>query len=408
MTNKTVKNTWQKVKVGELCHIKHGYAFKGEYFSNIGNYILLTPGNFTESEGIILKGEKEKFYTGKFPEEYILKIGDLVVVLTDLKQSAPYLGAPGFVKYNNLLHNQRLGLLQNINEELIDKNFLYWIFQSHSYRAQVRGSASGSTVKHTAPERIYACEVLIPEDKSTQQKIASILSAFDDLIENNTKRIKILEDTAQLIYKEWFVDFKFPEYEKVKMIESGTEFGEIPEGWEVKNVGDVLKKIKRQKKLKKQDYVDCGSLPVVDQGSGLVGGYTNDVESLYEGDLPVIIFGDHTRRLKFIDFPFVVGADGTQLLIANTKRLPITLFYYALKSIDLSNFAYARHFKFLKAEKIIVSDEKTAEKFHQFVSPMREEIKNLTIQNQKLRQTRDLLLPRLVSGEIDVSDLDIN
>lgn len=210
---------------------------------------------------------------------------------------------------------------------------------------------------------------------------------------------------AQLIYQEWFVNFRFPGHEKAKFVNS--ELGKIPEGWEVKKVGDILEKVKRRKKVKKQNYESDGTIPVVDQGRDFTGGYTTDIETLYSTPLPIIVFGDHTRVLKYVDFSFACGADGTQLLRENTEKMPVPLFYYALKSIDLSDFAYSRHFKFLKEKKVLVPDRQTSGSFERVVNPMRDQIKCLLNRNNNLRRTRDLLLPKLISGELDVSDLDI-
>ena len=211
---------------------------------------------------------------------------------------------------------------------------------------------------------------------------------------------------AQNLYREWFVKFRFPGWEKARFVDS--PLGRIPEGWEAVKVGEVLKKVKRGVKIKKKDYVTEGLIPIVDQGKDFIGGYTDNTESLISDDLPVIVFGDHTRVLKFIDFSFACGADGTQLLKSNDKRLPMTLFYYALSSVDLSDFAYARHFKFLKEENLLLPVKSIADFFDQIVSPMREQIRSLMKKNAALRRTCDLLLPKLISGEVDVSDLDIN
>jgi type I restriction enzyme, S subunit len=109
---KTQQENWQRTRLGDLFKIKHGYAFKSKYFSDSGNYIVLTPGNFTERDGLVIRNGKEKYYNAKPPEEYILNKGDLLIVMTDLKQSAPYLGAPGVVpERRRFLHNQRLGLI---------------------------------------------------------------------------------------------------------------------------------------------------------------------------------------------------------------------------------------------------------------------------------------------------------
>jgi len=94
-------------------------------------------------------------------------------------------------------------------------------------------------------------------------------------------------------------------------------------------------------------------------------------------------------------------------LKSNDERMPMTLFYYVLSSIDLSDFAYARHFKFLKEESLVLPEKSIAGFFDQFVSPLRDQTRALMKKNIALRQTRDLLLPRLISGEVDVSELDI-
>ncbi|MEI7901474.1 MAG: restriction endonuclease subunit S, partial [bacterium] len=212
-------------------------------------------------------------------------------------------------------------------------------------------------------------------------------------------------EMAQNLYREWFVKFRFPGHQPARFTDS--LLGPIPERWEAVKVGDILKKVKRGDKIQKQDYAEEGLIPVVDQGKEFIGGYTDNAESLISYDLPLIVFGDHTRVLKFIDFPFACGADGTQLLKSDDKRMPMTLFYYALLSIDLSDFAYARHFKFLKEEPLVLPVKSIADLFDQFVSPLRDQTRLLIQKNTALRRTRDLLLPRLISGEVDVSELDI-
>lgn len=119
-------STRHRRKLGELFRIKHGYAFKGEHFANSGKYILLTPGNFEAEGGLKLKGEKEKFYAGDFPSEFLLRRGDLLVVMTDLTQDARILGSPAVVPNDELfLHNQRLGKVVNVDKTKVDSSFLY-------------------------------------------------------------------------------------------------------------------------------------------------------------------------------------------------------------------------------------------------------------------------------------------
>ncbi len=283
--------------------------------------------------------------------------------------------------------------------------FLFYYFFSKEWRNVIaQNTLIGSTVDRIPIAKFPDFPITIPP-LPAQRKIASILSAYDDLIENNLRRIKILEDMAQSLYREWFVKFRFPSHEKTRMVDS--PLGKIPEGWEVNKVGGLLKKIKRKKRVKKQDYELDAAIPVVDQGRDFIGGYTSDLETLHDNPLPIIVFGDHTRVLKYVGFPFACGADGTQLLLPNTERMPTSLFFYALRSIDLSDFAYARHFKFLKEQGILVPDEQVAQSFAQVADPIRDQIRCLLRRNATLRHTRDLLLPKLISGELDVSDLDI-
>jgi type I restriction enzyme S subunit len=187
---------WRERRLGGFFRIKHGFAFKGEFFADDGRYILLTPGNFHADGGIKIKGDREKYYTGEFPSEFLLKKGDFLLVMTDLTQNAPILGSPGIVpESDRFLHNQRLGKVMALNETEMDWGFLYHLFNLPSVRAQIKASATGATVKHTAPDRIYDVKVRIPQ-VHVQRRISAVLSAYNHLIENNTRRIKILGEVA--------------------------------------------------------------------------------------------------------------------------------------------------------------------------------------------------------------------
>ena len=286
----------------------------------------------------------------------------------------------------------------------LESQFLYYWLQSSQGKAELKKCTIGSSQSAYTIVLLKEMEITLPP-LPVQRKIAAILSAYDDLIENNLRRIKILEEMAQNLYREWFVKFRFPGHDQTRFVDS--PLGRVPEGWEVRKITELLKKVKRGLKIQKKDYAEKGFIPIVDQGREFLGGYTEDIESLNSGELPLIIFGDHTRILKFIDFPFACGADGTQLLKSNNERMPMALFYYTLLSIDLSDFAYARHFKFLKEKPIILPSLEISMSFEDFVLPLREQIRSLMQRNANLRRTRDMLLPKLISGAVDVSDLDI-
>lgn len=142
-----------------------------------------------------------------------------------------------------------------------------------------------------------------------------------------------------------------------------------------KSVGELLEAVPRQAKIKRSEYQESGNYPIVDQSQADVSGYTDDEIWLYRGELPVVIFGDHTRLLKFVDFPFCVGADGTQLL-RPIKGNDIRYFYYALRNIDLTNYGYERHFKYLKEERIPVPPLRVQQRIAHILSAYDELIEN--------------------------------
>lgn len=229
-----------------------------------------------------------------------------------------------------------------------------------------------------------------------QNKIVDILSAYDDLIENNEKQIQLLEEAAQRLYKEWFIDLRFPGHEDVEIVDG------IPEDWKMEPVGSVIKTVPRTLQIKTKDYLPDGTIPIIDQSREFIAGYTNLEDAIVLSETPVIVFGDHTRILKYIQFPFAKGADGTQLIISNTELMPEPLIYLSLLSVDLSNYHYARHFKYLKEEMIIIPSQEIADSFNNIVDPLFKRVQVLRNINRNCEQARDRLLPKLMSGEIEV------
>ncbi|MBU2565188.1 MAG: restriction endonuclease subunit S [Candidatus Thermoplasmatota archaeon] len=132
-----------------------------------------------------------------------------------------------------------------------------------------------------------------------------------------------------------------------------TELGELPEEWGVVNILKTLAEKKfKVGKIKQLDYKKIGKIPVVDQGNNHIAGYSDDEEKAYKGDLPVVIFGDHTRIIKYIDFPFIIGADGVKILLPNRDMFHPKFFYYTLLNLQIESRGYNRHFSILK-EKVI-------------------------------------------------------
>lgn len=306
------------------------------------------------------------------------------------------------VPFENLRINSGM-LILRANPKSISPHFLYYYLRSKIFQERMRSVQSGAAQPQLPISTLLTLDMLMPPIL-VQNEIAKVITALDDLIRTNLRKIETLEKTAILLYKEWFVNFKFPGHEKIEMIDSGhPDYDMVPNGWSVCKVGDILSSNPKSEKLKTTDYLQSGKYPVVDQGQDFIAGYTNNLSAVISEAYPIIVFGDHTRALKLINFPFARGADGTQLIISSKKEMPQHLFYQSLKYLDLSNHHYARHFKFLKDSAILIPTEEIAVKYESIAVKIYPLIYNLRLQNNSLSKIRDLLLPKLISGEIDVS-----
>lgn len=198
---------WVEKSLGSVFKVKHGFAFKGEYFTDSQQpHALVTPGNFSIGGGF--QSQKQKYYNGPIPSEYVLDPGSVVVTMTDLSKQSDTLGYAALIPDDGItwLHNQRVGLLQFHDLDQADPVFFSYMMRTQAYRAWVVGSATGTTVKHTAPSRIESFRCLVPPVEE-QRHIASVLKSLDDKIDLNRRINQTLEAMAQAIFKSWFVDF---------------------------------------------------------------------------------------------------------------------------------------------------------------------------------------------------------
>jgi type I restriction enzyme S subunit len=182
---------WRVGTLGDYIYVKHGYAFKGEYITTEETeQILLTPGNFKIGGGF--NDSKYKFYSDEYyPDEYILKKKDLTITMTDLSKEGDTLGYPAFipeVKEKVFLHNQRIGKIEN---NKIDKVFLYFLLCRREYRSHILGTSSGSTVRHTSPSRICDFFFTIPDFKLIE-RFSNIATSTIDKILINFEQIQTL------------------------------------------------------------------------------------------------------------------------------------------------------------------------------------------------------------------------
>jgi type I restriction enzyme S subunit len=173
---------WEEAKLSDLCFIKHGFAFKSEFFAAEGDFVLLTPGNFYESGGYRDRGEKQKYYVGEIPRDYVLNEGDLLVAMTE--QAAGLLGSSILVpETGKFLHNQRLGLVTKKDDAPWINEFFFHVFNTQSVRKEIHASASGVKVRHTSPSKIGEVVVGFPTSMDEQRSIVSTLVELNEEIQ---------------------------------------------------------------------------------------------------------------------------------------------------------------------------------------------------------------------------------
>lgn len=283
---------------------------------------------------------------------------------------------------------RRMALVRPDTSKVVPR-FLHYYFLSPIWKAQMLSNVmTGATVDRIPIARFPSFEVRLPS-LPEQQRIVDALSSYDDLIENNRRRIKLLEEAARLLYREWFVHLRFPGHEHVELSEG------VPCGWARKPLKQVA--ILNYGKALKESLRQPGPFPVYGS-SGIVGSHT---AGLSAG--PGIIVGRKGNVGSVYWSPSGFFAIDTVYFI-DSHQSSLYL-YYALQhaqfiSTDVAVPGLNRDFAYSRL--ILVPPEQVLSAFHEAVAPMHQQIEKLTTYNKKLRQARDLLLPRLMSGEVKV------
>ena len=414
---------WSKTSLEELVSIKHGYAFKGEFFTETpSNNILLTPGNFAIGGGFQFK--KMKYYDGPIPEDYVLSVGDLLVTMTDLSKEADTLGYSAIVPNDNkiFLHNQRLGKVIRKNEK-VSLSFLHWLMRTQSYRNEVLGSRTGSTVKHTSPSRILNFRFSIPPEME-RERICNILDSLNDKIELNRQINTTLEAMAQAIFKDWFVDFgptvrkAEGETDPVKILgglipdpakaapiadffpDSFDDEG-LPQGWSKQTLKDIVD-LNYGKSLPKKTRV-AGEFSVY--GSGGVTGSHNDF--LVKG--PSIIIGRKGTVGSLYWEPNNFFPIDTVFYVVPKNAYTLSFIWPLLQTLGLNKMNTDAAVPGLNRNnayrlEIPKPSNEVLQAFEKIVFPLRQKIDANDKENQSLTETRDYLLPKLMSGEVRVGE----
>lgn len=322
---------------------------------------------------------------------------------------------------------QRVILLRG-NPDVVHQGYLYQAMKSDFVQGELKARASGTTVLGIKQSELW--KVKIPwYPLPTQRKIASILSAYDDLIENNTRRIAILEEMAQAIYREWFVHFRFPGHENVPLVDS--PLGKIPKGWNVATLSELCSRITdgahRSPKSVESGKPMASMKDMDDWGLELSQCRmisNEDFEELVRMDCKprvgdVLVAKDGASYLKYM---FVVEKELDVVLLSSIavlrpngeilphlmvfrlrdpaikSRMAVLVTGAAIPRIILKDFAQFQ---------IVVPDKTIQSQWWQNVEAMIDLIHNLRVKNANLRKARDLLLPKLITGQLDVEDLDI-
>lgn len=331
------------------------------------------------------------------PEEYYDKLDSIRKAQPDdiIYSVVGSFGKPVLIKENKKFVFQRHIAILRPNNEIVDSRYLYYIMLSRDFYMQADSVAVGAAQRTISLTSLRNMKVNLPE-VSTQHRIATILSRYDSLIENYQKQIKLLEESAQRLYKEWFIDLRFPGHENTKIVDG------VPEGWEKANLGTLVE-FKRGKTITKKETVE-GHIPVVAgglepayycnkfntservitiSGSGANAGYTRMYfEKVWASDCS---FADSSMT-PYLHFVFCFLHDN-KTIIDNMQKGAAQPHVYA-KDINLMETC-------IPTENVIKSFEERASKYFDTISYLQSQIRHLT-------EARDRLLPKLMSGEIKV------
>ena len=304
-----------------------------------------------------------------------------------------------------------------------DSIYIFYLALSPMIRDPAVKSMTGASGRQRAilssVEDIHVPAYPLP----TQRKIAAILSAYDDLIENNTRRIKILEDMAQTLYQEWFVHFLFPGHENVPMVES--PLGPIPQGWEIVAASDAIfinPKTSVSRNTKKP-FVPMKSatersmlITDVEEKIGNSGAKFKNRDTLFARITPCLENG-RTGFVQFLPNDNDVAFGSTEFIVLRSKTLNPYYVYLLAQTRDFRENAIKSMTGATGRQRVVnqcfddyflpAPNQDILERFESIIAPLFRIVQNLSEKNINLQQTRDCLLPKLISREIDVSELDI-
>ena len=394
---------WREVKLGDLIEVKHGYAFKGQYItSEVNNNILVTPGNFHIGGGF--KSSKFKYFDGSIPQHSVLKEGDIVVTMTDLSKNGDTLGysakIPKSLTGEKYLHNQRVGLLQ-LNSKDVDLYYLYWLMRTHNYHWFVVGAASGTSIKHTSPTTIKEYKLSLPP-LPEQKAIAEVLSSLDDKIDLLHRQNKTLENMAQTLFRQWFVEQADAEWEERPLCYFGDIIcGKTPSKKVHEYFGGTIPFIKIPD-MHGNTFVFDAADTLTEEGKNSQNNKTLPAQSICVSCIATVglvsmnAFESQTnqqinsiipKKDEYRYFIYLFMKSCYDLLHAMASGGTATM------NLNTGNFSKIM---------IPMADEYLVSTFHMKVKPVFDKIFYNQKQTRTLENLRDTLLPKLMSGEVRI------
>ena len=408
------KSNWINTRIGDFSKVKGGKRLpKGclvtEQKTNFPYIRVKDFGNGKLNENNICYITEEAY---KKIKRYTISSNDIYISI------AGTIGLVGIVSDRfsgaNLTENAAKIV---IDKNKIDKHFLKLFLQSPIGQSQIKAQTGGAAQPKLALFRIENIELLLP-DINTQKNISKKLTSIDNLTDNNTRRIQILEEIARLLYEEWFVYFKFPGHENVKMVDS--ELGKIPEGWSVTTCGEMIDFDPKTivDKNTENTYLPMGSLSEssmiisnVEIRKGNSGSKFQNNDTLFARISPCLENGKTGFVNLLNDNETAFGS--TEFIVMRTKTVCPAYVYCLARSSRFRDTAIksmrgatgrqrVQRDVLEKFKLVFPSDERLINKFNSIAEPVFDQIFTLNKKNEVLMQTRNHLLPRLISGEIEV------
>lgn len=400
---------WEKVKLGDLYTVHNGLS-KGKKFFGTGfpflSFSIVFNKWFIPEQlyDLVEVDEKER-------DSYSIKKGDVFITRTSETMEELGMSTVALKDYPNATYNGFTKRLRPITE-LLEPRFIGYYLRTPEFRGKFMAFSAMTTRASLTNDDLLSLEVPVPP-LPVQQRIASILSAYDDLIENNQKQIKLLEEAAQRLYKEWFVDLRFPGHEDVKVVDG------VPEGWKSCKLRDVAeineRNIDENYPYDKINYIDIGS---VRNGRILEKANYNLEEApgrakriVQDGDVIWGMVRPNLRAYAMVLNPETNDVFSTGFAVLTSKKVPFSFLYCNVTTeefvgylVNCTNGAAYPAVKPIHFEEYNVSipQNNLLNKFHNITEPCFRKIYYLSKQISSLREARDRLLPKLMSGEIEV------